>query len=142
VLEGLTVVKDDPSVLALIRLVIGREGYAILEATLAEQVFERFEENDGHRDLLIADVTLPVSSGIRVPLELRSLLPYLQVIVTSGYPATMWNDQDAAEFQELPSASVNTLQKPFGPATLRDSVHRLIGLPFIAAPALKMKAAS
>jgi CheY-like chemotaxis protein len=136
------VLEDDVSILALVRLVVEQNGYAVLGATSAQEAFERFEENDGQVDLLIADVTLPVSSGIRVALELRSLLPNLRIILTSGFPESMWNGQDAAELDELPSDSVITLQKPFVPAALLGSVHRLIGLPLIAAPALKMKTAS
>jgi len=135
------VLEDDAPILALIRLVVENKGYAVLEATSAEQAFERFEEVDAAVHLLIADVTLPASSGLRVALELRSLLPYLKIIITSGFPKAMWDEQDAAELDELPSDSVITLQKPFVPATLLDSIHRLIGYPLIAAPALKMKAA-
>jgi CheY-like chemotaxis protein len=134
------VLEDNTSIMALIRLVIESNGYAVLMATSAQEAFERFEENDATVDLLISDVTLPVSSGIRVALELRSLLPYLKIIVMSGYPQSAWDEQDAAELDELPSDSVMALQKPFVPATLLDSVHRLIGLPFIAAPALQVKA--
>lgn len=141
-MKTVLVLEDDVSILALIRLVVEQKGYKVLEATSAEQAFQRFEENDAHVDLLITDVTLPVSSGIRVALELRALLPYLKIIITSGLPSAMWNDQDGAELDELPSDSVITLQKPFVSATLLDSVHRLIGLPFIAAPALQVKAAS
>jgi CheY-like chemotaxis protein len=132
------VLDDDSAILALIRMVIESSGYAVLEATSAQEAFERFEENDAQVDLLIADVTLRESSGIRVALELRSLLPYLRIIITSGFPTDMWNDQDAAELNELPSDSVIALQKPFDPATLLNSVHRLIGLPLAT---LRMKTA-
>ena len=141
-MQTVLVLEDDTSIMALFRLVVGQNGYNILEATTAGQAFERFEENDAQVDLLIADVTLPVSSGIRVALELQSLLPNLKIIIMSGYPSAMWNDQDSAELEELPSDCVITLQKPFVPATLLDSIHRLLGLPFSAAPALRMKAAS
>jgi len=93
-------------------------------------------------DLLIADVTLPTGSGIHVALEVQFLLPYSKIIIMSGYPPVMWNDQDSAELEELPSDSVITLQKPFLLATLLDSVHRFLGLPISVAPALQMKAAS
>jgi DNA-binding NtrC family response regulator len=140
--QTILVLEDDTSIMALIRLVVGQNGYNILEATTARQAFERFEENDAQVDLLIADVTLPAGSGIHVALELQSLLPYLKIIIMSGYPSVMWEHQDSAELEELPSDSVITLQKPFLPATLLDSVHRFLGLPISVAPALQMKAAS
>jgi CheY-like chemotaxis protein len=139
--QTVLVLEDNASILALIRLVVEQNGYKVLDARSAQEAFEQFEANDGHVDLLITDVTLPVSSGIRVALELRSLLPYLRIIVMSGYPKDDWDAQDAAELDELPSDSVVTLQKPFVPATLMDGIHRLIGLPFMPAPALQMKVA-
>jgi DNA-binding response OmpR family regulator len=71
------VLEDDASVLALIHQIVEQDGYTVLDATTAEEAFVRFEENDAIVDLLIADVTLPGSSGIRAALELRDLLPYL-----------------------------------------------------------------
>jgi CheY-like chemotaxis protein len=122
------ILDDQPMVMSIIRMVLTPLGHTILEATTAEEAFRQFKESDGRIDLLIADVTLPVSSGIRVALELRSLLPYLRIIVTSGYLSNMWNEQDAAELSELPSDSVATLQKPFMPAVLIQMVDRFVGL--------------
>jgi CheY-like chemotaxis protein len=134
-MKTVLVLEDNAAILALIRMAVESRGYAVLAATSAREAFERFEENDSVVDLLITDVKLPESSGIRVALELRSLLPYLKIIVTSGYSQTAWDEQDAAEFNELPSDSVSVLQKPFIPAELLDRVHMLIGLPLSAAPA-------
>lgn len=120
--------EDNPSIMGLIRLVLMPLGHTVLEATTAEEAFFRFEESDGGIDLLIADVTLPVSSGIRVALELRSLLPYLRIILTSGYPPSMWDEQDAAELSELPSDSIATIQKPFEPSQLQQAVAHFIGM--------------
>jgi CheY-like chemotaxis protein len=122
------ILEDEPCIKSLTRKVLTPIGHTVLEATTAEEAFRQFEESDGRIDLLIADVTLPVGSGIRVALELRSLLPYLRIIVTSGYPSNMWNEQDAAELSELPSDSVATLQKPFMPAVLIQIVDRFVGL--------------
>lgn len=49
----------------------------------------------------------------------------------SGFPTSLWDDQDAAEWSELPSDSVVTLRKPFQAETLLQSVYRLIGMPMI-----------
>ena len=77
----------------------------------------------------MADVTLPSSSGIRVALEYKCCFPRLKIVIMSGYPASMWNEQDAAEFDEIPSDSVTVMQKPFTPAVLLSTVRRLIGIP-------------
>ena len=141
-MKTVLVVDDVPAILSLLHLVVERDGYAVLDATSAEQAFERFEESDAQVNLLIADVRLGSSSGIRVALELWSLLPNLRTIISSGYPRSMWPEQDAAELDEYPSGLVAVLQKPFVPAAMLDTVHRLIGWPCEMAPALEMKAAS
>jgi CheY-like chemotaxis protein len=122
------ILEDEPAIMTLIRMVLTPLGHTILEAETEEEAFRRFEESDGWIDVLIADVTLPVSSGIRVALELRSLLPYLRIVLTSGYPPDMWNEQDAARLSELPADSDVTLQKPFVPGLLRQTVARFIGI--------------
>ncbi|MGE5487335.1 MAG: response regulator [bacterium] len=132
--ETILILEDEPVVMALIRRALS-QGYAILESTTAEEAIERFGEHHGAVDLLIADVTLPVSSGIRVALELRGANPALRIILTSSYPPEMWPDQDAAELSEIPSDSVATLLKPFLPATLQKMVAGLIGLPECASAA-------
>jgi CheY-like chemotaxis protein len=118
------VLEDDPSVRFLIRLVLQPSGHTLLEVATAEEALERFEETGRKADLLITDVNLPVSSGIRVGLELQALHPRLRIIITSGHATEMWSDQDAAELNELPSASVVVLQTPFLPAALLDKVAR------------------
>lgn len=118
------ILDDQTFILDLFRVVLEPLGHTILEATTAEEAFRQFEDSDGGIDLLIADVTLPVSSGIRVALELRSILPYLRIILTSGYPPHMWDEQETAELSELPSDSVTTLEKPFFPSLLLKTVAR------------------
>jgi CheY-like chemotaxis protein len=134
--KKILVLEDEPGIMALIRLVLSKE-YIVLESTTAAEAFQRFQESDNQIHLVIADVTLPVSSGIDVALELRSMNPFLRIILTSGYPRDMWPDQESAELNELPSDSVATLQKPFTPATLRQQVEALIGPPVEFAPAFK-----
>jgi len=120
------ILEDDPSVSFLMRLILQPSGHTLVEAATAEEALQRFEEHDGRVDLLIAAVNLPVSSGIRVGLGLRALHSRLRIIVTSEHATEMWNDQDAAELNELPSDSVAVLQKPFLPATLLDKVDRFM----------------
>ena len=123
------VLEDDPSISFQIRLILQSSGHALVEAATAQEAIQRFEQTKGQVDLLIAHVHLPVDSGIRVGLELRALHPRLRIIVTSIHAPGMWNDQDAAELNELPSDSVAVLQKPFLPETLLDKVARFMLYP-------------
>jgi CheY-like chemotaxis protein len=121
------ILEDNSSILALMHHVVEQDGYAVLDATSAEEAFRRFEESNARVDLLVTDVVLPASSGIRVALELRSLLPNLRAVILSGYPVSAWPERDAAEINELPSNSIVMVQKPFRSATLLNAIHRFIG---------------
>jgi CheY-like chemotaxis protein len=124
------VVEDDPSVLNLMCVILEPSGYVVLKASTVEEALRRFDEADASVDLLIADVNLPGTSGIRVALELRSLLPNLAIVLTSGFTPDMWNPRDVFELDELPYESVAILQKPFLPVTLLQMVSRFVGSPF------------
>lgn len=113
------------------------------EATSPKAVFERFEENYSEIRLLIADVTAPGFSGIRVALDLWALLPNLKIVLMSGRAGSMCDGQTLGKLEKLPpSNSVAVLEKPFFPVMLLDAIHRLIGLPYEVVPALQTKTAS
>jgi len=136
--KTILLLDDERPIRKYLYAVLAPLGYELLEAATAEEAFHQFEQKDCHLDLLIADVNLPLGpSGVRVALGMRSLLPFLRVILTSGYPQSLWDDQDAAELSELPSDSVICLQKPFAASALLESVHRLAGLPLRESPALQ-----
>jgi CheY-like chemotaxis protein len=138
---AILLLEDDSLVAALIASILKPLGHVILEASTAEEALRRFDEADGSIDLLIADVNLPVASGIRLALQLRSLLPNLRIILTSGYPPNMWSGRDVAELNELPPDSLAVLQKPFLAGTLRSMVSRFLTVPLQPGVALA-KAAS
>jgi two-component system, cell cycle sensor histidine kinase and response regulator CckA len=125
--KTILVLEDESAVMRLFRRVL--DGYTILEATTAEEARQRFIENGRHLDLLIADVILPKSSGIHTALLLREASSQLRIVLTSGYPRSMWSDQDAIDLRQLGSDSVVFLQKPFLPTTLLKTVHSCIGRP-------------
>jgi len=133
-------VEDDPCILALMSEVLESSGHVLLKASAVEQALHKFEEADASIDLVIADVNLPGTSGIRVALELRSLLPNLAIVLTSGYTPDMWDVRDVAELNELPSESVAILQKPFLPATLLQTVSRFVSAPIKPGTALEKTA--
>src|SRR5262245_19458062 len=110
-LKTILILEDEYSLMKLLRQMLKR--YSLLEAANAEQALRRFNENNRKIELLIADLTLPKSSGIQVALLLRSELPGLPVILTSGYPAAGWSDRDFSDLERLGPDTVSILQKPF-----------------------------
>jgi len=125
--KTILVLEDHASVLKLVGLVLKQ--YCVIEAANAEEALRLFTERGRQVHLLIADVKLPRSSGILVALLLRSEIPDLPVILTTGYPESGWSDRDAADRKRLGSNSVMLLQKPFQAHALLERVRELIGPP-------------
>jgi CheY-like chemotaxis protein len=123
-LKTLLVLDDHPSVMMVLRLML--EQYSLIEASTAEQALRLFTDHGRKIDLLVADVTLPTSSGIQVALLLRKEIPELPLILTSGYPVSGWSDRDSADLERLASKSVAILQKPFQAQTLLKAVRELL----------------
>ena len=123
--KRLLVLEDEPSVMRSMRHMLRR--YSIIEATTAEQALRLFKDSGRHVDLLLADVTIPTSSGIQVALLLRSEIPKLPVILTSESPVSCWCRNDFADLDRLGSNSVAILQKPFQVQGLLRAVRRLTG---------------
>ena len=141
-MSTILIVDDEVAVRRRLRSTLAPLGHLVLEAATAEEAVRCFEEADASLDLLIADVHLPLgASGVRVALELRSLIPSLRIILTSGFPPSLWDDQDAAEWSEIPSDSAATLNKPFSAADLLEAVYRFLKPPMVSsALALIVKA--
>lgn len=125
--KTILVLEDEPPLLKLLRHMLKQ--YKVLEAATAEQALGLFSDHHRPINLLVADVTLPTSSGIVVALLLRFEVPDMPVILTSGYPEANWSPRDSADLERLGSKSVAILQKPFPAQELLTTVRRLIGEP-------------
>ncbi len=134
-MKTILILDDDPAVTGFMRSVLLSKGYSVLQATTPDEALRRFEENDARVDLLVADVTLRAGSGVHVALDMQGLVPYLPIIIMSGYPPSAWNGEDVAECEQLDPGSVAIIQKPFSPSRLLEQVHERIGPPVKAAPA-------
>ncbi|HET7233771.1 MAG TPA: PAS domain S-box protein [Longimicrobium sp.] len=108
-------VEDEETVRSLTRRVLGRGGYAVLEAAGLEQALEQANAHDGEIDLLLTDVVMPGGGGVRVAQAITRLRPGTRVLYMSGYPG------DAIAEHGLPPG-VDLLPKPFSPETLLQRV--------------------
>ena len=126
-MKTVLVLEDKSSLMNLLRHMLKQ--FSLIEATTAEQALRLFIEHGRQVDLLVADLTLPTSSGILVALLLRAEIPDLPVILTSGYPVSDWTGRDYTDLQRLGSTSVELLSKPFQTQVLSDAVRKLIEAP-------------
>ena len=104
--ETILLVEDEAGIRALVRKILRRENYIVLEAGSAEEALA-VAVSAPKIDLLITDVKLPGASGRELAERLRKTRPDVRVLYVSGY-----TDDDAVRTGAIPSGS-RFLQKPF-----------------------------
>ena len=94
-LPKVLVVDDDINILAAFEEFLRREHCYMISATTAEEAFKKLQD---HRvDLLVTDVRLRIQSGGTFLLHAKGFLPKLPVIVITGYPDLI-TEQDARSY--------------------------------------------
>jgi nitrogen-specific signal transduction histidine kinase/ActR/RegA family two-component response regulator len=127
--ETVLVIEDEPSVRGLVRRILQRSGYTVLEAAGGSQALLIGEQYPGPIDLLIADIVMPKMSGCEVAKRLVLLRPHLKVLFLSGYT------DDTVVRHGVRERSVPFLPKPFSPAALVNKVREVLDQPILSAPA-------
>ncbi len=118
--ETILLVEDEDGVRALIRQVLVRNGYKVLEARHGE---EAALLADGHKEpihLLLTDVVLARMSGRELAQRLAPQRPEMQVIFMSGYT------DEAIVHHGMLTPGAKFLQKPFTTDTLMHAVRGLL----------------
>lgn len=100
-------VEDEPGIRALVRKILRREHYAVLEAGSAEEAMNVAAAQEGRIDLLITDVILPGMNGRDLAEGMRESLPDLRVLYISGFTT-----DESVRAGSFPPGS-KFLQKPF-----------------------------
>ncbi|MGA3187921.1 MAG: response regulator [Bryobacteraceae bacterium] len=105
--ETILLVEDEAGIRALVRKILRRENYNVLEAGSAEEAMTISTSTAGRIDLLVTDVKLPAASGRDLAEYIRETRHDLKVLYISGY-----TDDDAVRAGAIPPGS-KFLQKPF-----------------------------
>jgi len=113
-------VEDDDAVSGLLRRVLQREGYRLLEARNSTQALTLCAEHPGPIDLLLTDAVMAPLTGRELVERVATLRPGTRVLCISGYP------KDDLIADGKIGASIEFLQKPFTPVVLARRVRDLL----------------
>ena len=105
------VADDEPPVVRLLRRLVEREGYEVLEAYGPEEVLEQLENGP---EVVLLDLRLGEISGAELLEEIRARSPDTEVVIVTGYASI-----DSA-VQCMRAGAFDYLSKPF------DDPHRVI----------------
>ena len=119
-MKKILMVEDDIGVRELVRQVLQRQGYTLLEAQNGQEALRLSAYYSGPIHLLLTDVVMPGMSGKALASELAQTRPDLKILFMSGY-----TDEAIAQHGVL-DAGVAFLQKPFSPSPLARKVRAVL----------------
>jgi CheY-like chemotaxis protein len=119
--QTILVADDDSQVRNVIKIILDKSGYRVLEAEDGEMAVRMFEDNRNDIDLLILDIVMPRKNGLDAYGEIRMLKEDARVIFISGYTADVIG-QKGAGFEDL-----NLVAKPISTNDLLLKVRDILG---------------
>ena len=109
--------EDEVVVRNLVRLVLEKEGYALLTANDGQEALEISEKFADPIHLLLTDVQMPRMNGLELAERVREQRPEIKVMMMSGETTTTILEKNT------PDAF---LKEPFIPPTLLQWVQRVL----------------
>ena len=116
--EIILLVEDDRQVRTLVRLILERQGYRILEAAGAQEAIQLSERTPDHIHLLLTDVVMPRMNGRELYERLKRSRPDMRVLFMSGYTEKA--------FAADAGPGVSLIQKPFEPEALALRIREIL----------------
>ena len=107
--------------LSLVRTMLWRAGFTVLEAPGAEEALRVASGHAGSIDLLVSDVLMPGTNGYELADALISVRPEAKVLFMSGY-----RDKVLSESTGRASSQAPLLRKPFTQYALISKIQELL----------------
>lgn len=119
--EIILIAEQDAGIRALLKKILKRQNYIVLEAGSADEALKAAEEHGGKLDLLIADVTALQFDGSGLAKKITEQSPRTKVLYLSGY-----TDDPSGESGDVPEHAA-FLEKPFTLGSLLNKVKEVLG---------------
>jgi len=116
---NIVIVDDDPQVLKFLSTTLEENGYAVTTTTAGKEALAVTQQNPP--DLLILDLNMPEPDGFDLLKMVHSQLPYLRILVISGY----LKGRVLESFRFI--GAIATLEKPITPDALASKVREILG---------------
>jgi two-component system, cell cycle response regulator DivK len=120
-MKRILIVDDKATSRELLRMVLEKQGYAIIEAADGEEALKK-TRSEGP-DLVLLDLQMPIKNGYEVLAELRKEPAYAKLPIIALTASAMRGDQERA----LAAGFTGYLAKPVTLSALRVEIQRLLG---------------
>ncbi|MEE9418958.1 MAG: PAS domain S-box protein, partial [Desulfatiglandaceae bacterium] len=117
---NILVIEDEEDVMMLVRQVLERLGYRVLEAETGKKAIKLAKTFDGQIDLALLNIKLPDMTGDKVYPLIMEARPNLKVIVCSGYTI------EGPPQDILDAGAEGFIKKPFHIATLGEKLKEVL----------------
>jgi hypothetical protein len=122
-METVLLVEDEEAVRELLKKVLARQGYTVLEARHGRDALLVAERHKGPIHLVLTDVVMPEMGGRELVTELRAARPAARVLYISGYT------NDEVVRRGIAESDGMFIQKPFSSDDLVRRVRELLDAP-------------
>lgn len=113
-------VEDNPDNRNLIRRVLNADGYAMIEASKAEQAIEKLE--NGKVDLILMDINMPDMDGYTLTARIKEIEKFSKIPIIAVTANVMRGDRE----KSLEAGCDGYIQKPIDIDTLAQQIERFI----------------
>jgi PAS domain S-box-containing protein len=122
--ETILIVDDEPDVVEGLRQLLEQHNYCVYTAANGEEALDLVGSREHRIDAMVTDIMMPAMDGMALIRAVRSVMPELKIIASTGLGTDMGG---ATRTQELKSLGVAYfLPKPYGTGKLLTMLHQLI----------------
>ncbi len=118
--ETVLLAEDDASVRRLIKEVLEKNGYTVVEAADGEDAVMVFREKGEKIDILLLDVMMPKKNGIAAYEEIIKMDPEIKTLFMSGYA------EEVLYRKGITEKGLHLLSKPVSPNNILKSIREAL----------------